>query len=77
MITRDPTNTVVGNLKTSLSGAYKAFKYGKYAAPYLAAFAYRFNRRFNLHDLVVRLIVDVVRCQPKPQRIIRKAEDNF
>jgi transposase-like protein len=70
-------NTIVGNLKTSLSGAYKAFKYGKYAAPYLAAFAYRFNRRFNLRDLVVRLIVDTVRCQPRSQRAIRKAEDHF
>lgn len=70
-------NTIVGNLKTSLSGAYKAFKYSKYAAPYLAAFAYRFNRRFNLRDLVVRLIVDTVRCQPRPQRAIRKAEDHF
>lgn len=70
-------NTILGNLKTSLSGAYKSFKYGKYAAPYLGAFAYRFNRRFNLHDLVVRLIVDVTRCQPKSQRAIRKAEDHF
>jgi transposase-like protein len=70
-------NTILGNLKTSLSGAYKAFKYGKYAAPYLAAFVYRFNRRFDLHDLVVRLIVDVARCQPRPQCAIRKAEDHF
>lgn len=70
-------NTILGNLKTSLSGACKAFKYGKYAAPYLSAFAYRFNRRFNLRDLVVRLIVDTVRCQPRSQRAIRKAEDHF
>lgn len=70
-------NTILGNLKTSLSGAHKAFKYGKYAAPYLAAFAYRFNRRFNLRDLVVRLIVDTVRCQPNTQRAIRMAEDHF
>jgi transposase-like protein len=70
-------NTVLGNLKTSLSGAYKAFKYSKYAVPYLAAFAYRFNRRFNLRDLVVRLIVDTARCQPKSQRAIRKAEEHF
>jgi hypothetical protein len=41
-------NTVLGNLKTTLSGAFHAFKYPKYASSYLAAFAYRFNRRFDL-----------------------------
>jgi hypothetical protein len=56
-------NTVLGNLKTMLSGAYKAFAYGKYAERYLGAFAYRFNRRFDLADLVVRLIVDEQRGQ--------------
>lgn len=44
--------------------------------PYLGAFAYRFNRRFNLHDFVVRLVVDVTCCQLKSQRAIRKAEDH-
>jgi hypothetical protein len=46
-------NTVLGNIKTMLSGAYKAFEYAKYADHYLGAFAYRFNRRFDLTDLVV------------------------
>ncbi len=41
-------NTVMGNLKTSLSGAYHAFNFRKHAARYLAAFSYRFNRRFDL-----------------------------
>ena len=41
-------NTVLGNLKTSLSGCYHAFDFQKYAARYLAAFCYRFNRRFDL-----------------------------
>ena len=34
-------NTVLGNLKTTLAGAHHAFDYGKSAAHYLAAFAYR------------------------------------
>jgi hypothetical protein len=39
------TNTLLGNLKTSLTGSYHAFRPPlKYAARYLAAFAYRFNR---------------------------------
>jgi len=66
-------NTVLGNLKTMLSGAYKAFGYAKYADRYLGAFAYRFNRRFDLADLVVRLIVDVCRCAATPERVIRQA----
>ena len=66
-------NTVLGNLKTMLSGAYKAFGYAKYADRYLAAFAYRFNRRVDLADLVVRLIVDVSRGAAAPERVIRHA----
>jgi len=66
-------NTVLGNLKTMLSGAYKSFGYAKYADRYLGAFAYRFNRRFDLADLVVRLIVDVCRGKPAPERLIRHA----
>ena len=70
-------NTVLGNLKTMLSGAYKAFKYSKYADNYLGAFAYRFNRRFDLSGLVPRLIVDVCRAKAKPERLIRHAELAF
>ena len=65
--------TVLGNLKTMPSGAYKAVAYGKYANRYLGAFAYRFNRRFDLADLVVRLIVDVSRGKAAPERVIRHA----
>jgi hypothetical protein len=57
-------NTVLGNLKTTLTGAFHALKFGKYGQRYLGAFAYRFNRRFDLRGLVVRSIVDVVRASP-------------
>ena len=71
-------NTVMGNLKTSLAGAFHALKYGKYGQRYLAAFAYRFNRRFDLRDLVARLIVDVVRTKPfKEQAARAQAEACF
>ena len=39
-------NTILGNLKTALRGAYKAFDFNKYGHRYLAEFQYRFNRRF-------------------------------
>jgi hypothetical protein len=41
-------NTILGKLKTSLSGCYHASSFRKYAARYLAEFCYRFNRRFDL-----------------------------
>jgi transposase-like protein len=66
-------NTVLGNLKTTLAGAHHAFNYRKYAAHYLAAFAYRFNRRFDLHTLVVRLIIAVARGRPRSEQVIRQA----
>lgn len=57
-------NTVLGNLKTTLAGAFHSLRYRKYADHYLAAFAYRFNRRFDLRDLVAQIIVDVTQCRP-------------
>jgi len=60
-----------------LSGAYKSFGYSKYADHYLGAFAYRFNRRFDLADLVVRLVVDVCRTKATPMRVIRQTGVHF
>jgi hypothetical protein len=34
--------------RPAFGGAYHAFGFAKYASCYLAAFAYRFNRRFQL-----------------------------
>ena len=71
-------NTVLGNLKTTLAGAFHSLNYRKYAQRYLSAFAYRFNRRFDLRGLVAHLIVDVVRGKPAPKAVIRAhAEAGF
>ena len=67
-------NTVLGNLKTSLSGCYHAFDFQKYAARYLAAFSYRFNRRFDLRTLHQRLIIAAASTSPHPMRVIRVAD---
>ena len=67
-------NTVLSNLKTSLSGTHHAFKFTKYAAAYLAGFSYRFNRRFDLRGLLGRLVIDVANTHPHPRRVIRAAE---
>jgi hypothetical protein len=42
-------NTVLGNVKTSLSGAHHSFGFSRYAERYLGAIAYRFKRPFHLH----------------------------
>lgn len=53
-------NTLLGNLKTALSGTYHAFKFKKYAARYLGEYQYRFNRRFDLAAMLPRLLVACV-----------------
>lgn len=68
-------NTLLGNLKTSLSGTFHAFRFRKYAAHYLAEVAYRFNRRFDLSALPSRLLVAAACCKPQPLWKIRLAED--
>jgi hypothetical protein len=72
-------NTVLGNLKTTLSDAFHALKYRKYGQTYLAAFAYRLNRRFDLRGLVATLIADVARSKPAPEKVVRRghAEADF
>lgn len=70
-------NTVLGNLKTSLSGSYHAFAFRKYGARYLAAFTYRFNRRFDLRTLPTRLLAAAASCAPRPLRAIRPADVPF
>jgi hypothetical protein len=64
-------NTALGNLKTVVFGAIKALKFRKYAQPYLDAFAYRFNHRFDLRGLNASLIVDVARSKPVSKKGIK------
>jgi hypothetical protein len=67
-------NTVLGNLKTALSGTYHAFDFSKYAHRYLAEVQYRFNRRFDLSSILVRLVRAVVTTKPRPVEVIRAAK---
>jgi len=64
-------NTILGNLKTTLAGTFHALKFRKYAQQYLSAFAYRFNRRFDLRDLVAQIIVNVSRSRSVTQKLVR------
>lgn len=67
-------NTLLGNLKTAISGTYHAFRFAKYSHRYLAEFQYRFNRRFNLRTILVRLLHALVATPPCKERGLRAAE---
>jgi hypothetical protein len=48
-------NTMIGNVKNALVGNCHAINY-KHLPRYLAEFYYRFNRRFNLRDMMPRFL---------------------
>jgi transposase-like protein len=67
-------NTMLGNLKTSLSGTFHALNFKKYSKRYLGAFCFRFNRRFKLAAMTERLLNAACCCGPRPERVLRLAE---
>ncbi len=67
-------NTLLGNLKTSLSGTFHALHFGKYARRYLGGFCFRFNRRFSLAAMTERIANEVCCCIPCTERGLRVAE---
>jgi transposase-like protein len=60
-------NTIMGNLKTAITGTHHAFKFAKYAGRYLAEVQYRFNRRANLRTIIPRLLVAISVTKPCPR----------
>jgi hypothetical protein len=66
-------NTVLGNVKCALVGTYRAIA-GKHVPRYHASFAYRFNRRFSLLDLFLRLAYVALRTPSMPYRFLKLAE---
>ncbi len=57
-------NTILGNLKTSLSGTLHAFNFGKVARRYPGGFCFRFNRRFAMPEMIDRIANSVCCCMP-------------
>ena len=68
-------NTVLGNLKTSISGTYHALDFQKYGYRYLAETQYRFNRRFDLCAILPRLLRAAVTTGKRTEIWLRLAED--
>ncbi|WP_341809025.1 IS1595 family transposase [Xanthomonas oryzae pv. oryzicola] len=68
-------NLVLGNVKRAISGTYHAVGQTKYARRYLAEAAYRFNRRFDLKQMLPRLATALLRCTPCPERVLPMASN--
>ena len=66
-------NTMIGNVKNALTGTYHAVR-SKHLPRYLAEFCYRFNRRFDLSNLLPRFIYVALRTPPMPWRLLKLAE---
>jgi len=64
-------NTILGNLKTALTGTYHAVKFAKYAARYLGEVQYRFNRRYDLRSILPRLIRAAAVTRPQREALLR------
>lgn len=71
----DWVNTILSNLKTSISGTYHAFKFFKYIHRYLAEVQYRFNRRFDMHAIFTRLLYAGAQNGPRTERWRRLAAE--
>lgn len=60
-------NTALGNIKTALAGTHHHVS-AKHAQRYLASFAWRFNRRYQLDSLTERLAFACIHAGPHPYR---------
>jgi hypothetical protein len=65
-------NTVIGNLKTTLSGTYHPVSI-KYVSRYLAEFEYRFNRCYSLGTILKRLLHRTIHTPPYPKPMLTLA----
>jgi len=65
---------MIANVKRSMDGAYHAIN-SKHLPRYLAEFCYRFNRRFQLEDMLPGFGYIAVRNPPMPNRLLKLAED--
>lgn len=62
-------NTTLGNVKAAIVGTYRQLS-PAHAARYLASFAWRFNRRFQLETMLPRFLHSAARTDPLPYRLL-------
>ena len=68
-------NTMLGNIKNAIHGTYHSI-HGKHLGRYLGAFAYRFNRRFELDRMIERFAYVACRTAPLPRKFAVMAEEH-
>ncbi|MEJ8851992.1 IS1595 family transposase [Variovorax rhizosphaerae] len=66
-------NTLLGNLKMWMNTTFRGFKTDHYATRYLAEFQYRFNRRFDLTQLMPALLASCAVQLPAREVSMRTA----
>jgi hypothetical protein len=66
-------NTMIRNIKTSEHGAYHSIG-PKHLPRYLVEFCYRFNRRFDISEILQRFMYVPLRTPPMPYRLFKMAE---
>jgi hypothetical protein len=66
-------NTLLGNLKMWMNSTFRGFKTAHYAMRYMAEFQYRFNRRFDLAELMPSLLASCAVQRPASETVIRTA----
>ena len=69
-------DTMLGNIKNAMHGTYHAISQ-KHLPRYLAEFAYRFNRRFDLAGMLQRLASAAAQTPPMPYRLVKLAEAHW
>ena len=62
-------NTTLGNIKAAITGPYRQLS-PAHAPRYLASFVWRFNRRFQLDSMILRLVHSAARTKPLPHRLL-------
>lgn len=66
-------NTMIGNVKNAITGTYHSIS-PKHLPRYLGEFCYRFNRRFQLDNMLPRFVFVALRTPPMPMRLLKVAE---
>jgi len=62
-------NTTLGNIKSAITGTCRQIS-REHAHRYLASFAWRFNRRYQLDTILPRLVHSAARTAPLPYRAL-------
>lgn len=68
-------NIILGNLKNSLRGTFHKL-HPDHLSRHLATFSYRFNRRFELDNMMERFVYVALRTPPFPRRLVTITADH-